>query len=92
MSWCELASWRGWHARTFLGCIAEKMKRKKVKEKESGIRPVTDGVFEMSMVYGSVQMFFSRWSCSCYSCRVSGRQVGRGAARGREEKRALHAV
>jgi hypothetical protein len=51
MSWCELASWRG-----LLGSIAEKMKKLK-KEKESGVGPVRDGVFEVSMVYGSVQMF-----------------------------------
>jgi hypothetical protein len=50
MSWCELASWRG--SLVLLRCGDG--------SRAVFVRP--DGVFEMFMVYGSVQMFLTRWS------------------------------
>lgn len=58
MSWCKLASWRGSFGSVLLRRRIPRSEQG--KEKESGICPALDGVFEMStvlMIYGFAQMF-----------------------------------
>ena len=55
VSWCELASWRGWLV------LVRRRKSRRTRRRAVSI-PFPDGVFEMPivlMIYGDAQMFFS---------------------------------